>query len=137
MPVLTHPQPHCAAARRRRCDDRRDDRVVADRLTATVRPVTSVAIRPTQVAHRDAVLRIARAAFTSGDRDAHEEADIVVRTWELDVLPDGLDLVALDDDAIVGHWLAAVGDLDGNETLAVGTVSRSCPRATAKGSAAL
>ena len=101
-----------------------------------MRPVTSVAIRPTQVAHRDAVLRVVRAAFTSGDRDAHEEADIVVRTWELDASPDGLDLVALDDDAIVGHVLAAVGDLDGNETLAVAPIA-VVPARTAKGSAAL
>ena len=76
-------------------------------------------IRATTAGDHDAVLGVVRAAFSHGGRDGQEEVDIVRRTWELAAAPDGLDLVAVEGDAAVGHVLAAVGELDGTPTLAV------------------
>jgi putative acetyltransferase len=81
--------------------------------------VPAPTIRVSTAGDRDAVLDLVRAAFTNRGHDGQEEVDIVVTTWARDASPDGLDLVAVDDGAIVGHVLAAVGRLDGVETLAV------------------
>jgi predicted N-acetyltransferase YhbS len=56
---------------------------------------------------RDGILAVVRDAFTSDDRDASEEVDIVLSTWERRPEPSRLELVAVADDAIVGHVLAA------------------------------
>jgi putative acetyltransferase len=81
--------------------------------------VPTPTIRATTAGDHDAVLGVVRAAFSHGGRDGQEEVDIVRRTWELAAAPDGLDLVAVEGDAVVGHVLAAVGELDGTPTLAV------------------
>jgi putative acetyltransferase len=78
-----------------------------------------VSIRTAKSHDRDAILELVREAFSSDTRDASEELDIVVSTWILDVTPDGLELVALDDGFVVGHVLAAAGDLGGREVLGV------------------
>jgi predicted N-acetyltransferase YhbS len=68
---------------------------------------------------KKAVLAVVWAAFSGHGRDGDAEVDIVMRTWALAVGPEDLDLVAVDDGAIVGHALGAIGDLEGREALAV------------------
>jgi putative acetyltransferase len=58
-------------------------------------------------------------AFSHDGRDGHEEVDIVVDTWSLGAGSEGLELVADADGAVVGHVLAALGDLDGRDVVAV------------------
>jgi putative acetyltransferase len=62
---------------------------------------------------------VVREAFSRGGRDGQEEVDIVVNTWQLGATVEGLELVAVDGDAIVGHVLTARGDLGGREAIAV------------------
>ena len=54
-----------------------------------------------------------------GGSDGQEEVDIVVNTWKLGAAVEGLGLVAVDGDSIVGHVLSARGDLGGREAIAV------------------
>jgi predicted N-acetyltransferase YhbS len=70
-----------------------------------------ITIRTPDEAERPAVRELVGAAFTNSGHDGREEVDIVDRTWSLPELavPDGLELVALDGDEIVGHVLAAIG----------------------------
>jgi putative acetyltransferase len=65
------------------------------------------------------ILEVVRDAFSSEDRDGREELDIVESTWELKATAHDLELVAVEDGAIVGHVLAARGDLGGREAVAV------------------
>jgi predicted N-acetyltransferase YhbS len=76
-------------------------------------------VRPAQPGDRDSILALVEEAFTGADRDGHEEVDIVTATWRLGASPDGLELVAADDGAVVGHVLAARGDLAGETVVAV------------------
>ena len=68
---------------------------------------------------RDGILEVVRDAFSDEDRDGHEELDIVESTWALHAPPHELELVAVEDGAVVGHVLAAWGDLGGREVVAV------------------
>lgn len=43
----------------------------------------------------------------------------MVNTWQLGAAVDGLELVAVDGDSVVGHVLTARGDLGGREAVAV------------------
>ena len=70
-----------------------------------------VAIRPTLPDDRPEVIEVVRAAFSHSGRDGREEVDIVEQTWALG-LDDLVDLVAVDDDQIVGHVLGAPGAVD-------------------------
>jgi len=79
----------------------------------------SFAIRTATPPDQDAILAVVREAFSHGGRDGQEEVDIVVSTWRLEALLDGLELVALDGDLVVGHVLGARGDLGGREVVAV------------------
>ena len=76
-----------------------------------------VSIRSATVEDRDAVLDVVRDAFSSAERDGREELDIVVATWAREATP--LELVAVAHGAIVGHVLAARGDLSGRAVVAV------------------
>lgn len=77
-------------------------------------------IRDTAPGDRDAVIALVEAAFSTG-RDGHEEVDIVRATWDRDAARTGFDLVAVDDRSgdVIGHVLAARGDLGGNPILGV------------------
>jgi putative acetyltransferase len=68
---------------------------------------------------RAGILEVVRDAFSSEDRDGREELDIVESTWELQAAPPELELVAVADGTIVGHVLAARGDLGGREVVGV------------------
>jgi putative acetyltransferase len=61
----------------------------------------------------DEVLRCVRTAFTSEQHDGQEEVDIVVAIWALEASIAGCELVAVDDDEVVGHVVASLGRLDG------------------------
>jgi putative acetyltransferase len=66
-----------------------------------------------------AILDVVRDAFGAGDRDPTEEVDIVRETWNRRSGPQLLELVAEEDGVVVGHVLAAMGDLDGHAMPAV------------------
>lgn len=68
---------------------------------------------------REAILAVVRDAFSNGGRDGREEIDIVRDTWSLGAVPDGLELVAVEDGGVIGHVLAARGDLDGREVVGI------------------
>jgi putative acetyltransferase len=78
-----------------------------------------VIIRTARPGDADAILALVRAAFSDDTRDAHEEIDIVVSTWNRGAAVADLELVAVEDDAVVGHVLAAAGDLGGREVVGV------------------
>ncbi len=75
-------------------------------------------IRTATPGDRDSILELVRDAFTSADRDASEELDIVVSTWARGVVPE-LELVAVVGDVVVGHVMAGRGDIGGREAVAV------------------
>lgn len=77
------------------------------------------AIRDVQDRDRDAILALVRAAFTDAVRDGSEEVQVVLETWQRNAVADGLDLVALDGELIIGHVLGGVGDLGGHPNVAV------------------
>jgi len=83
----------------------------------------TVRIRPTQDPDRQAVLHVVAEAFSDEDHDGHEEADIVLETWARGAAPDGLDLVAVDEGAVVGHVMAGRGRLGERETLGIAPLS--------------
>ena len=68
---------------------------------------------------RAAILEVVRDAFSGDDRDGQEEVDIVADTWSLDAAPHGLDLVAVEGAAVLGHVLGARGRLGGREAIGV------------------
>jgi putative acetyltransferase len=76
-------------------------------------------VRKATPADRDAILALVLAAFSSVDHDGHEEVEIVTSTWGLGATALDLELVAVMDEVIVGHVLAAWGDLGGRDVVAV------------------
>ena len=82
------------------------------------RPMTAL-VRTAVEKDRGAILSLVRAAFATGGRDGDEEVEVVRATWEASAAPDGLDLVATEDGAAVGHLLCGVGDLAGREAIAI------------------
>ncbi|HEY7946431.1 MAG TPA: N-acetyltransferase [Acidimicrobiales bacterium] len=70
-------------------------------------------------ADHDGILDVVREAFTSAERDAGEEIDIVVATWRLGAVFPELELVAVMGDVVIGHVMAARGDLGGREAVGV------------------
>ena len=78
----------------------------------------SIVIRPTVADDRSIVVELVRGAFAHDGRDGAEEVDIVEQTWALG-LDDVIDLVAVQDDVIVGHVLGAPGTLGTTKLLAV------------------
>jgi putative acetyltransferase len=63
----------------------------------------------------EAILDVVRDAFGAEGRDAGDEVDIVRETWNRRSGRQLLELVAEEDGVVVGHVLAATGDLDGLE----------------------
>jgi putative acetyltransferase len=90
-------------------------------------PVTPPRIRAATPDDAPAILRVVDAAFSDATRDAHKELDIVRDTWERRAGPDRIELVAEVEDGgggsargtLVGHVLAATGDLDGQPVAGV------------------
>jgi predicted N-acetyltransferase YhbS len=83
----------------------------------------TVGIRPAHDLDRQAVLRVVREAFSDEEHDGHEEVDIVVETWARGAAPNGLELVAVDEGAVVGHVMAGRGRLGERETLGIAPLS--------------
>ena len=75
-------------------------------------------IRTAMPGDHDSILELVRDAFTSADRDASEELDIVVSTWAWRAIPE-LELVAVVGDVVVGHVMAGRGDIGGQEAVAI------------------
>jgi putative acetyltransferase len=88
-------------------------------VTANLSLMSAVVVRPTLPADRPDVIDLVRAAFSHSGRDGQEELDIVARTWALELGDDSIDLVAVQDDEIVGHVLGAPGSLGTTKLLAV------------------
>lgn len=58
---------------------------------------------------RDAILALVEAAFTGVDHDGGEEVRIVLDTWRSGAVVEDLELVAVEDDGVVGYVLGARG----------------------------
>jgi predicted N-acetyltransferase YhbS/RimJ/RimL family protein N-acetyltransferase len=87
-----------------------------------VRPrADGIVIRAPHEEERPAIVALVREAFSHDGRNGDEEVDIVRRTWMQaeDAVPDGFELVAVDGNEIVGHVLAALGDVSGRRLPAV------------------
>src|SRR5262245_9088446 len=78
-----------------------------------------VTVRATTDEDRAHVLDVVREAFAASARGDNEEAEIVAETWQLDAVPDGLDLVADDRGRIVGHVMAGRGRLAGEHAIGI------------------
>jgi putative acetyltransferase len=81
--------------------------------------MSGVTIRTSVPTDRDGILEVVRLAFSGNGRDGREELDIVLSTWALSASPSELELVAIGDGAVIGHVMAARGDLGGREVVAV------------------
>jgi putative acetyltransferase len=69
------------------------------------------------------ILDVVEDAFSAPDHDASDEIDIVRSTWVGCPPPRLLELVAHDGRTVVGHVMAAPGDLGGREVPAVAPLS--------------
>ena len=78
-----------------------------------------IRVRPSGTHDEEAILDVVRDAFGAGGRDPAEEVGIVRETWIHRTGPRRLELVAEDDGVVVGHVLAATGDLAGHDVPAV------------------
>jgi putative acetyltransferase len=77
-------------------------------------------IRSPDDGDRPAILELVGVAFAGDDgHDPQEEVDIVTATWSSGGAPAGLELVATHGDRLVGHVLPALGELDGQPTMAI------------------
>jgi putative acetyltransferase len=85
----------------------------------------SVSIRVAAPGDRDAILKVVRDAFFREGRDGQEEVEIVVNTWKLHANLDGLELVAVDGNSIVGYVVGARGDLGGRQVVGVAPLAVS------------
>ncbi|MGL5809412.1 MAG: GNAT family N-acetyltransferase [Nocardioides sp.] len=74
---------------------------------------SGVDIRETEVRDRQAILELVAAAFAVGGADGSAERRIVEQVWARDAVAPGMDLVAVADEAIVGHVLGSWGSLAG------------------------
>lgn len=79
----------------------------------------TITIRRSGAGDRDRVLMLVRDAFSDSTRDGSEEVEIVAETWARGAAPDGFDLVAVEDDTVVGHVLGAWGELDGDAVVGI------------------
>ena len=84
-------------------------------------------VRPSGPHDEAGILAVVRDAFGAGGRDPAEEISIVRETWSRRTGPCLVELVADEGGVLVGHVLAATGDLDGHEVPGVaplGVVAR-------------
>jgi putative acetyltransferase len=88
----------------------------------------TVVIRPASESERDDIIDLVRRAFSDRTRDGSYEVGIVAQTWRRQASPKDLELVAEDDGSIVGHVLAAVGDIDGGPMIGIAPLSVSPER---------
>jgi len=88
-----------------------------------IMPPDNVVVRKATPTDRDDILALVLAAFSGVDHDGHEEVRIVTSTWELRSTALDLELAAVMDGVVVGHVLAAWGDLSGRAVAAVGGVT--------------
>lgn len=82
-------------------------------------PRSGLTIRSAAPGDHDAIVELVREAFTSADRDAGEEIDIVVSTWACGAVIPELELVAVVGGVVVGHVMAGRGDLGGQEAVGI------------------
>jgi putative acetyltransferase len=76
-------------------------------------------LRPAEPSDHDAILTLVGEAFTSPDHDGQEEVRIVLETWRLDAGVPGLELVAVEGSAVIGHVLGARGSRNSPSVVAV------------------
>jgi putative acetyltransferase len=78
-------------------------------------------LRPAGPDDEPAILAVVEVAFADETRDASEELDIVRGTWAERGATQRIEFVAVgaDDGRVVGHVLAAPGDLDGQPVAGV------------------
>jgi putative acetyltransferase len=76
-------------------------------------------IRAASPDDHDAILAVVRDAFANGGRDGQEEIDIVRDTWSAEAPTDRLELVAAEGSDVVGHVLAARGELNGRDVYGI------------------
>ena len=88
----------------------------------------SITIRETEENDREAILRLVKEAFSDSGRDGQSEVEIVEKTWSLAAQRTGLELVAVDDQLVVGHILGANADLDGRAVVGIAPLSVSPSR---------
>jgi predicted N-acetyltransferase YhbS len=72
-------------------------------------------VRPSEPHDEAAILTVVRDAFGADARDPAEEVRIVRDTWSRRTGHRRLELVADEAGALVGHVLAATGEVDGHE----------------------
>jgi putative acetyltransferase len=89
---------------------------------------TGITLRSATTGDHDDILDLVRDAFSVDGRDGQEEVTIVIDSWASGLIPVGLELVAIDHDAVVGHVLAALGDLGGEQVPGVAPLSVSPSR---------
>ena len=77
-------------------------------------------IRTPRTDEQDAVLEVVEAAFTSPERNADEEVQIVRGTWASGASDARIELIAELDGAMAGHLIAVPGRLDGRATTVAG-----------------
>jgi putative acetyltransferase len=79
--------------------------------------IVRVAARPED---EEGILVVVDAAFSNATRDASEELAIVRATWAAKAPSQLIELVADDNGTVVGHVLAAPGNIDDTPTLVAG-----------------
>lgn len=79
--------------------------------------IVRVAARPHD---EDGILAVVAAAFSDATRDASEELTIVRATWAAKEAGQLIELVADDDGTVVGHVLAAPGNINGTPSPVAG-----------------
>jgi putative acetyltransferase len=89
---------------------------------------TGLTLRSATTGDHDDILGLVRDAFSVDGRDRQEEATIVIHSWASGLIPIGLELVAIDQDAVVGHVLASLGDLGGEKVPGVAPLAVSPSR---------
>jgi putative acetyltransferase len=85
----------------------------------------TVVIRPASWSERDDIIDLVRRAFSDQTRDGSYEAGVVAETWRRQAGPKDLELVADAGGSIVGHVLAAIGDVDGDPMVGIAPLSVS------------